>query len=57
MGNCLGDFRDICIEWCTVHEVPFSFCTIDRLEARIKELEERIGHYEDAAAERRFYDR
>ena len=38
MAECVGDFRKIDIEWCTVHDCPAHGCTIRQLEADILRL-------------------
>ena len=38
MAECVGDFRKIDIEWCTVHDCPAHVCTIRQLEADILRL-------------------
>ena len=38
MAECIGDFRTLEIEWCTVHDCAEQSCTIRQLEAQLVSL-------------------
>ena len=54
MAECVGDFRTLAIEWCTVHDCAEQSCTIRQLEASLvsmrtalQGMSELCGNYFD----------